>query len=96
MRATYRVDLVNHVLIVLVNVLVKDTNYNFYYSLHPYITFTFLGQSLSFRGEKRERERARQREVFYVTTLSVANIIQCSVSDRLVWSSDGMLSTGEN
>ena len=56
MRATYRVDLVNHVLIMLANVLVKDTNCDFYYALHPYITFTFLGQSLTFRTEKRNRE----------------------------------------
>jgi hypothetical protein len=34
--------------------------------------------------------------VFYITTLSVAKIIQYSVSDRLAWSADGMLSTGEN
>jgi len=30
--------------------------------------------------------------VFYITTLSVAKIIQYIVSDRLVWSADGMLS----
>jgi len=77
----------------LANVLVKDTNYDFYYALHSYVTFTFLGQILTFKREKRKRDTARQREVFYITTLSVAEIIQYIVSDRLVWSADGMIST---
>ena len=59
LRATYRVDLVNHVLIMLVNVFVKETNCNFYYALQPYITFTFVGPTLSFRREKGKRERQK-------------------------------------
>jgi len=92
MRTTYRVDLVNHVLITLANVLVKDTNCDFLLCTASLYYFHIFG-SESYLQDREKKETARQKEVFYITTLSVAKIIQYIVSDRLVWSSDGMLST---